>query len=276
MRRYDLHAHSTRSDGLLTPAALVARAAARDVDVLALTDHDELGGLAEARAAAEAAGITLVDGVEVSVSWDGITVHVVALRIDPADAVLNDRLHALRVSRMTRARRIADALAEAGIRGAYEGALKYVTSDRLVARTHFARFLVETGHARDVKDVFNRFLVRGKPGYTPHAWATLTEAVAWILGAGGQAVLAHPGRYRVTPTAMRRLLAEFRDAGGEALEVLSSSHSHAQYDEFAGLARAFGLSGSCGSDYHGPGESTVDLGGLGELPAGVSPVWKDW
>jgi predicted metal-dependent phosphoesterase TrpH len=276
MRRYDLHAHSTRSDGLLAPAAIVERAAARGVDVLALTDHDELSGLAEARAAAAEVGITLVDGAELSVSWEGITVHVVALGIDPDDVALTEGLYAIRAGRLTRAQRIADALAEAGIRGAYEGALKYVTSERLVSRTHFARFLVEAGHARDVKDVFKRFLVKGKPGYAPHAWASLTDAVAWIRGAGGQAVIAHPGRYRVTPTGMRRLLAEFRDAGGEAIEVLSSSHSQAQYDEYARLARAFGLSGSCGSDYHGPGESTVDLGELGELPPGVVPVWKHW
>jgi len=276
MRRYDLHAHSTCSDGLLAPAAVVDRAAARGVDFLALTDHDQLEGLAEARAAAQAVGITFVDGAELSVSWEGITVHVVALRIDPRNVALDEGLRVIRAGRMTRARRIADALAQAGIRGAYEGALRYVTSARLVSRTHFARFLVEAGHARDVKDVFNRFLVKGKPGYAPHAWATLTEAIAWIRGAGGQAVLAHPGRYRVTPTGMRRLLAQFRDAGGEAIEVLSSSHSQAQCAEFARLARAFGLSGSCGSDYHGPGESSVDLGQLGELPPGVAPVWKDW
>ena len=276
MPRYDLHAHSTCSDGLLPPEAVVERAAARGVDVLALTDHDELGGLAEARAAADAAGITLVDGAELSVSWEGMTVHVVALRVDPADAALNRGLQAIRAARLTRANRMANALAEAGIGGVYEGALKYVTSPRLVSRTHFARFLVETGRARDVKDVFNRFLVKGRPGYAPHAWATLADAVAWIRGAGGVAVLAHPGRYRVTPSGMRRLLAEFRDSGGEAIEVLSPSHSHAQCDEFARLARIFGFSGSCGSDYHGPGESTVDLGALGDLPPGVSPVWKNW
>jgi len=180
MPRYDLHSHSTASDGLLTPTELVARAAGRGVDVLALTDHDEIAGIAEARAAASAAGIVLVAGSEVSVTWEGHTIHVVGLNIDPASRVLVEGLDAIRDSRRTRARRIADSLAAAGIRGAYEGALKYVTSERLISRTHFARFLVETGRAREVKDVFNRFLVRGKPGYVAHAWATLEQAVGWI------------------------------------------------------------------------------------------------
>ena len=276
MPRYDLHSHSTHSDGLLPPATLVVRAAAQGVNVLALTDHDEVSGLIEARAAAEKAGITLVAGSEVSVTWEGRTIHVVGLWIDPSNQELVAGLHALRAGRLLRARRMADALAEAGIHGAYEGARKFVTSDRLISRTHFARFLVETGRAREVKEVFRRFLVRGKPGYVAHAWASLTDAVGWIKGAGGQVVLAHPGRYPMTTTGMRRLLGAFRDAGGNAIEVLSSSHTPAQSAEFAGLARAFGLTASCGSDYHGPGESRIDLGGLPDLPTGVVPVWKPW
>jgi hypothetical protein len=276
MPRYDLHCHSTHSDGLLAPAAVIARAAARGVDVIALTDHDEVSGTAEAQAAAAAAGIAFVPGTELSVSWEGLTIHVVGLRIDPAHPALGRGLEAIREGRRTRARRMADALAEAGIRGAWEGALKYVTSERLVSRTHFARYLVEAGHAREVKDVFNRYLVRGKPGYVSHSWATLEEAVGWIRAAGGDAVLAHPGRYKLTATRMRRLLGEFRDAGGTALEVLSSSHTPAQFVEFANHARAAGLRGSSGSDWHGPGESWMDLGGLPPLPAGVVPVWQDW
>jgi 3',5'-nucleoside bisphosphate phosphatase len=276
MPRYDLHCHSTHSDGLLAPAAVVARAAARGVGVLALTDHDEVSGLAEAAGAAALAGITLVNGAELSVSWDGLTVHVVALGIDPANAALVQGLAQIRAGRLLRARRIADGLAAAGIGGAFEGALKFATSPRLVSRTHFARFLVERGHAGEVKDVFNRFLVRGKPGYVAHAWASLPEAVGWITGAGGQAVLAHPGRYKLGTSGVRRLLAEFRDAGGRAIEVLAPSHTPAQVREFAGHARAYGLLGSSGSDYHGPGESWMDLGSLPDLPVGVVPVWNDW
>lgn len=274
--RYDLHCHSTHSDGLLSPSGIVARAAARGVDVLALTDHDEVSGLAEARAAAVEARITLVAGAEISVSWERITLHVVGLGIDPLQPALSLGLSAIRAGRALRARRIADALAEAGIGGAYEGARRFATSERLISRTHFARFLVETGHASDVKAVFNRFLVRGKPGHVAHAWATLADAIGWIRGAGGQAVLAHPGRYKVGGSGMRRLLGEFRDAGGEAVEVLSPSHTASDIAEFARYARAFGLLASAGSDYHGPGESWMDLGGVPELPAGVLPVWRHW
>ena len=276
MRRYDLHCHSTRSDGLLTPAAVVARAAACGVDVLALTDHDEVSGLPEARRAAEDAGIELVSGSELSVSWEGHTIHVLGLNIDPDNESLTAGLAAIRGGRVSRGRRIGDALASAGIPGAYEGALKFVTSERLVSRTHFARYLVEAGHAREVKDVFKRFLIPGKPGYVAHAWATLAEAVEWIHVAGGQAVVAHPGRYKTSASGMRRLLSEFRDTGGDAIEVLTSAHTPAQYAEYATLARVFGLRGSSGSDFHGPGESWMDLGDLPPMPAGVVPVWKDW
>jgi len=276
MPRYDLHCHSTWSDGLLAPEAVVQRAASRGVDVLALTDHDELGGLAEARAAAAALGVTLVDGVEVSVSWETHTIHVVGLRIDPANAALAEGLAAVRAGRSERARRIADGLAAVGIRGAYEGALRYVTSERLISRTHFARFLVETGRAAEVKDVFKRYLVRGKPGYVPHQWAALGDAVGWIRAAGGQAVLAHPGRYPLSATALDRLLREFRDHGGEAIEVISSSHDAALSDAFAGHARRFGFAASAGSDWHGPGESWLELGALPPLPADLVPVWQRW
>ena len=276
MPRYDLHAHSTYSDGLLAPAALVARAAARGVDVLALTDHDDTGGLAEAAAAADACGLTLVAGAELSVSWEVHTIHVVALAIDPANRVLDDGLAAIRSGRDARAQRIAESLARAGIPGAYEGARRYVTSERLISRSHFARFLVEAGHAREVKDVFRKYLTVGKPGYVAHAWARLPDAIAWIHAAGGLAVLAHPGRYRVTATGMRRLLSDFRAAGGDAIEVLSPSHTAAQCAEYATHARTFGFLASAGTDYHGPGESWLDLGDLPELPAGVVPVWSRW
>ena len=276
MRRFDLHCHSTHSDGLLQPAEVVARAAARGVDVLALTDHDELSGLAEAKSAAGAAGIEFVCGSELSVTWEDLTIHVVALQIDPTHPELDAGLEAIRTGRTTRGRRIGDALAAAGIAGAWAGAQRYVTSERLVSRTHFARFLVEAGHAKEMKDVFRRFLVPGKPGYVAHDWATLGQAIGWIHAAGGQAVLAHPGRYKVSDSGLRRLLADFRDAGGDGIEVLSSAHTAAQYAQFATLARVYGLLASCGSDYHGPGESFMDLGDLPPLPAGVTPVWARW
>jgi predicted metal-dependent phosphoesterase TrpH len=275
--RYDLHCHSTRSDGLLSPAAVVRRAASRGVDVLALTDHDEISGLAEATQAAREVGIDFVAGSELSVNWQDLTVHVVALNIDPEDAPLSSGLESIRIGRTGRAKRIGASLAAAGIPGAYEGAMKYVTSEQLVSRTHFARYLVEAGYTRDVKDVFRNYLVPGKPGYVEHEWTTLPQAIGWIHGAGGVAVLAHPGRYKVDGSAgMRKLLGDFKDAGGDALEVLSPSHTNAQVAEFATHARVHGFAASTGSDYHGPGESTLDLGDVPPLPAGVEPVWKRW
>ena len=238
--RYDLHCHSTYSVGLIGPAYVVRRASERGVDVLALTDHDETGGLAEARAAAAETGIRLIDGSELSVSWRDITLHVVALGIDPECVALLNGLETIRRGRTLRAERIGEGLAAAGIPDAYEGAKQFVTSEKLISRTHFARFLVETGHARDTRDVFRRYLVRGKPGYVPHEWAILSDAIGWIHAAGGQAVLAHPGRYEVNGK-MRELLSEFRDTGGDAIEVLSSSHTPAQYTEFARYARVFGM-----------------------------------
>jgi hypothetical protein len=276
MPRYDLHSHSTCSDGLLAPGDLVRRALANGVDVLALTDHDDVAGLAEAAQAALGSALTLVNGVEVSVTWERHTVHVVGLQIDPAASALAGGLAEIRSGRDVRARRMADSLAAAGIPGAYEGAQRFVTSHRLVSRTHFARFLIEQGRAKDMKSTFKRYLTPGKPGYVAHAWATLGDALAWIHAAGGQAVLAHPGRYPLTGTGMRRLLGEFRERGGDAVEVMSSSHTPAQAVEFATYARVFGFAASCGSDYHGPGESWIELGALPPLPAGVTPVWTHW
>jgi len=276
MLQYDLHCHSTRSDGVLSPTDVVRRAASRGVDVLALTDHDELAGLGEAREAAQEAGIVVVPGSELSVTWEGETIHVLGLGIDPRDSPLATGLSGIRSGRDERARRIGEALEVAGIPDAFEGALTYVTSERLISRTHFARYLVESGHVRDMKDAFKRYLTAGKPGYVPHAWASLSQAVTWIRGAGGQAVIAHPGRYKLTASGLRSLVAEFRDLGGAGLEVVSPSHTSAQYAEFAALARAHGLRVSCGSDFHGPGESHLDFGDLPPMPIGVEPVWSVW
>ena len=276
MPLHDLHCHSTHSDGTLTPAALVARAAERGVTVLALTDHDEVSGLAEAGEAARDAGIEFVCGTEVSVTWEGTTLHVLGLGIDPENAQLAEGLATIRAGRSERARRIGKALADAGVEDAYAGAMRYVTSERLISRTHFARYLVDAGYVREMKDVFKRYLGRDKPGYVPHEWATLTQAVGWIRAAGGRTALAHPGRYSLSAGRMRELLDVFRDEGGDAVEVLSPSHTSAQCAEFAAHARRLGLRGSCGSDFHGPGESWADLGAMRELPAGVVPVWAGW
>lgn len=270
----DLHSHSTVSDGTLSPRELVLRAAAQGVERFALTDHDELGGLADAAATAAEIGLDFVPGVEVSVTWAGRTVHVVGLGIDPANEQLCDGLATVRSGRTERARRMADGLAAAGIEGAFEGALKHVVNAELVSRTHFARFLVERGVCRDTREVFTRYLVDGKPGYVPHRWARLAQAVRWIVDAGGVAVIAHPGRYRFSDSELWALAAEFRDLGGIGLEVVTSNHSAAETQRFAEMALEFGFAASRGSDFHGPGESQVELGHVGPLPHRLTPVWN--
>ncbi len=270
----DLHCHSTVSDGLLAPAEVVRRAHANGVDMLALTDHDELGGLAEAKAEADALGLHFVDGVEISVSWgDDTTVHVIALGIDPANVQLAEGLARVRAGRDARALHMAAELDKVGIHGAYEGALRFAGNPALVSRAHMARFIVQQGLARDVKSVFDHWLAKGKPGYVRHAWATLAEAIAWIHDAGGVAVVAHPGRYRLTKAALRSLLAEFKADGGDGIEVLSGSQWAADVGEMATLARTFGFLASTGSDFHGPGESWIDLGRMPALPEDLVPVW---
>ena len=276
MPNYDLHCHSTASDGLLAPAELVRRAAANGVDILALTDHDELCGLAEARAQAATLSLRFIDGVEVSITWGGITIHVVGLNIDPGNPQLQRGLHAIRQGRAERAKKMAQDLARVGIPGSLEGAYAYVENPNLIGRTHFARFLAEKRYVSDVKSAFQHYLVSGKPGYVPHQWATLDEALAYIKAGGGIPVVAHPGRYKLTRTEMRKFLGEFRDGGGTGIEVITSSHTPEQFLEYAILAKEFGFLASRGSDFHGPGESRVDLGKLPNLAADLKPVWHDW
>jgi predicted metal-dependent phosphoesterase TrpH len=276
MRNFDLHCHSNVSDGVLAPASLAARAKAHGVDVWALTDHDEVGGIAEARAAAGDLGLAFVPGVEISITWAGQTVHIVGLHVDERNAELLQGLARTRSGRELRAREMAEQLAAAGIPDAYEGALSYAGNPDLISRTHFARYIIDRGVCRDVSSVFRHYLVEGKPGYVPHRWASLQQAVSWIKAAGGIAVIAHPGRYKFDDTAYDALFAEFRDLGGTAIEVITGSHTPDQYDEYARVARRYGFLASRGSDFHGPGESRIDLGELPPLPAGVKPVWHDW
>ena len=271
----DLHCHSTYSDGLLAPADLVLRAQGNGVELLALTDHDEIGGLAEARATADEVKLRFVDGVEVSISWgDDQTVHIVGLAVDPANTALREGLQQIRSGRDARAARMAAELDKAGIHGAYKGALRHVGNPALVSRSHFARYIVEQGHAKDVKSVFDHWLAKGKPGYVEHAWATLEDALRWIVGAGGTAVIAHPGRYRLSKAELRELFVAFKELGGRGIEVLSGSSKDDEVREFSRIAREFGFLASRGSDFHGPGESWVDLGKMPDLPEDLTPVWS--
>ncbi|MBI5781072.1 MAG: PHP domain-containing protein [Rhodocyclales bacterium] len=270
----DLHCHSLVSDGVLTPAEVVRRAAANGVTLLSLTDHDETAGCASAEAEARVWGISFVPGVEISVSFADETIHVVGLGVDPDDAALSEGLQRVRSGRDARARRIAEELERCGIHGAWEGALRLAKNPALVSRAHFARYLVSLGLMRSVSEVFQYYLARGKPGYVAHEWAVLEEAISWIRGAGGVAVLAHPARYRLSAAQFEELLRRFDEAGGAAVEVSSGSHGPDDVRRWAHVARHWGFAASLGSDFHAPDESPVDLGAAPALPPDLTPVWQ--
>lgn len=272
----DLHSHSTASDGALSPADLVHRAAAHGCKMLALTDHDGVSGLGAAREAAEAVGIQLINGVEISVTWRKRSIHIVGLAIDPSHAPLLAGLHDIREGRVERARRMSDSLAHVGIEGAFEGAMTHCRNAEMIGRTHFARFLVEAGVCKDVPTVFKKYLTEGKPGYVKHEWTTLGDAVSWIVGAGGVAVIAHPGRYPIGTQLTQDLVLEFMEAGGQAIEVVSGSHDADMTKKIARVARRFELEVSAGSDFHAPGEGGRDVGKTAPLPEGCQPVWARW
>jgi 3',5'-nucleoside bisphosphate phosphatase len=270
----DLHCHSTVSDGTLAPEVVAARAKANGVELWALTDHDEIDGQQRALDAALALGLPYLTGTEISVTFAGVTVHIVGLGFDAGDARLVEGLKATRGGREARAHEMSNELAKVGIEGAFDGALKFVGNPDLISRTHFARFLVECGACSSTQDVFRRFLVEGKPGFVPHRWATLRDAVTWIGDAGGIAVVAHPARYKFTPTEEYALFTEFKALGGRAVEVVTGAHSATDAARYADAAREFDLLASRGSDFHSPEESRIDLGGLPPLPAGLRPVWE--
>jgi predicted metal-dependent phosphoesterase TrpH len=270
----DLHCHSVVSDGTLTPEDLAARAKANGVELWSLTDHDEIGGQARALAAARAQGMRYLTGVEISVTFIGHTVHIVGLGFDPDNAALAQGLRDTRGGRKKRAMEMSDDLARVGILGAYEGALPFVGNPELISRTHFARFLVESGVCKETNEVFRKYLTEGKPGYVPHRWATLKDAVTWITEAGGMAVIAHPARYKFTPNEEFALFTEFKALGGQGVEVVTGSHSAAEYVTYAHTAQEFGLAASRGSDFHSPAESHTELGTLPLLNKELTPVWE--
>ena len=270
----DLHCHSVVSDGTMTPEDLAARAKANGVELWALTDHDEIGGQHRAAAAALSQGLAYLTGTEISVTFAGTTVHIVGLGFDPDNTALAQGLAATRAGRGERAQEMAAQLAQVGIHGAYEGALKFVGNPELISRTHFARFLVETQVCRDTNEVFRKYLTEGKPGYVPHRWATLGDAVRWINEAGGLAVIAHPARYKFTANEEYALFSEFKAHGGAGVEVVTGSHTAAEYVTYAAMAEEFGLAASRGSDFHSPDESHTDLGTLPYLPGHLTPIWE--
>jgi len=270
----DLHCHSIVSDGTLTPEALALRAKANGVELWALTDHDEIGGQDRAIEAARRAGLSYLTGAEISVTFAGTTVHIVGLGMDHTHPALLNGLRATRGGREMRARAMSDdLLARAGIPGVYEGALKYVDNPELISRTHFARYLVEAGVCKDTNEVFRKFIVEGKPGFVPHRWASLRDAVGWITDSGGVAIIAHPGRYKLTANEEYALFTEFKTLGGQGVEVMTGAHGQADYVKYAEYCQEFDLAASRGSDFHSPEESHTDLGKLPPLPGSVTPVW---
>ncbi len=270
----DLHCHSLVSDGTLSPEALAERAKANGVQLWALTDHDEVGGQQRAAAAAKAQGMQYLTGTEISVTFIGHTVHIVGLGFDPDNAALVQGLRQTRGGRTERAQEMSEGLTKVGIKGAFEGALKFVGNPELISRTHFARFLVESGVCKETNEVFRKYLTEGKPGFVEHKWATLKDAVTWITGAGGMAVIAHPARYKFTPNQEFALFTEFKAHGGQGVEVVTGSHTPAEYQIYADTAREFGLAASRGSDFHSPDESHTELGTLPPLPSQLTPVWE--
>ncbi len=269
----DLHCHSTISDGTLSPEALAQRASANGVELWALTDHDEIEGQQRAADAAKTHGMRYLTGTEISVTFIGHTVHIVGLGFDANDQALRNGLRQTRGGRKERAIEMSDGLAKVGIKGAFEGALKFVGNPELISRTHFARFLVESGVCRETNEVFRKYLTEGKPGFVPHRWASLKDAVSWITSAGGMAVIAHPARYKFTPNEEFALFTEFKALGGQGVEVVTGSHTVAEYATYAATAREFGLAASRGSDFHSPNESHTELGTLPFLPASLTRIW---
>ena len=270
----DLHCHSVISDGTLTPEILAERAKANGVNLWALTDHDELGGQQRAKTAASALSLDYLAGVEISVTWMGQTIHIVGLGIDADHVGIIEGLRRTRDGRGNRAKLMGEQLLKVGIPGAYEGALHYAGNHELISRTHFARFLVEQGVCKDTEHVFKNYLVEDKPGYVPHMWAKLDDAVAWIKAAGGVAVIAHPGRYNFNAMQMDELYKHFKDIGGLGIEVITGSHSPDQYLTYGKIAQQYGFLASRGSDFHDPDESHIDLGTLPHLPEHLTPVWS--
>ena len=275
-RIYDLHSHTTASDGLLSPRQLIERAAQYQIDVLAITDHDTTSGLEAARQAIRDTGstLTLINGVEVSTVWENHEIHIVGLGIDPANPHMVAFLERQSASRRQRAEMIADRLEKARIPGALEGALR-IADGGAITRGHFARYLVECGRATTMAGVFKNYLARGKTGYVPPQWCTIEQAIDVIHHSGGQAVLAHPGRYRLSTKWLKRLLVWFAQHGGDAMEVAQCQQAPNERNQLAQFARQYGLLASQGSDFHQPCP-WIELGRNLRLPPDITPVWLEW
>lgn len=270
---YDFHCHSDQSDGALSPEALVSRAKEFGVTHLALTDHDSIAGLARAQAQAIIERVHMISGIEFSSQWAGCGVHVVGLNIDTTSKPLLDAIAQQARVRVDRAALIAEKLHKAGIEGALEGAEAYAKGGA-IGRPHFAQYMVEVGAVANMAQAFKRYLGAGKIGDVKSGWPETEEVVEWIVEAGGIAVLAHPAKYKMTRSKLCRLTESFAEAGGGAIEVLSGKQPVGLAENLAKIANQFNLAGSCGSDFHTPGQPWQELGCASTLPSTVQPVWK--
>jgi 3',5'-nucleoside bisphosphate phosphatase len=269
---YDLHCHSTASDGALSPQDLVRRAKQYGVTHLALTDHDTVAGVAEAQIAAEMEGINLITGIEFSTTWQSHCLHIVGLNLDPSHSLIAEGSHAIQTIRNERAEKISGKLEKKRILGAFES-VKQAAGNGMITRTHFAEFLLSQGYVTTLQGAFDHYLGEGKPGYVSTHWPGLEEVINWITASGGIAVLAHPMRYKLTGSWMRRLLMEFKEMGGLSIEVVSGRNNPEEINTLAHYAKQFDLAGSAGSDFHNPKNIWVELGRLNPMPDIVKPVW---
>ncbi len=272
----DLHSHSFHSDGILSPRDLVTRAHQQGVDVLALTDHDETQGLIEAQVTADTLGLRLINGVEISVSWDrNQTIHIIGLNVDPENETLRSGLATIRAERVKRAKKIADKLEKSGINNVWDQIVDEAGFEA-VTRTHFARFLVKNGHAKDMQQCFKKYLGKKGRAYVNGHWESLEAAVGWIVNSGGDAVIAHPTRYNLTRTKLEKLVVDFKAYGGIGIEVVGQRYSEKEKAEMASLARRFDLLSSVGSDFHHPDNPYVELGRGLTLPMECCAIWHKW
>jgi predicted metal-dependent phosphoesterase TrpH len=274
-KRYDLHTHSRASDGYYTPTELVKQAHLANIDFLALTDHDSTEGIREAMQASRGISLEIIAGTEISVTWQKKVIHLVGLNIDPENHTLKEGLMKLQKVRLERAQEMGLRLEKSGLPGLFEAA-REMAGDGMITRTHFAHQIMRLGLASEVRDVFRSYLTPGKPGYVSTQWATLEEAVNWVQAAGGVTVIAHPQRYRLTQSLRQRLLGEFRELGGTAIEVLSGSAPPQEVQASVEWAKRHDLMASCGSDFHDPRQGWPKLGRLPNLPTGLTPVWSAW
>ncbi len=272
---YDLHTHSTASDGAFSPELLVEKASAVGINTLALTDHDTVSGLVAAQNASRKHNVTLINGIELSCLWNNKTIHVVGLNIKADSKTIIDATIHLNHLREERAIKIGEKLRKVGIDNAYENA-KRIAAGGTVTRQHFSTFLIENGNAKNQTEVFKRYLVNNKPGYASVEWPSLEETIAQINAAGGVSVIAHPLRYKLTATKLRNLIKEFKGFDGRAIEVITGHNQSTEIQLATGYAKRYGVAASVGSDFHNGNTPWSQLGKLAKLPQGLTPVWELW